>query len=282
MKRTIKVLAISFICILLAVCGSMVRTKALTSNKKTSFKAANDTIKVEQIEWNVASSINNGDRVLSATFKNNTKFTILDVKLQFSIKSDATPDQLALINDIKNNSYENDEEWADERMEAENQKILKPKKASDYIGLKYGWDDVNDMNVYNAMTPDILSVVYVGDDNVAYLEYYDYKSGSYSLDPNTYKIYGWPKTKFSKQLPNPVKKMRFISSSDEYGFSFEVVGCSKKYYDSYVKKCKVIGFKYHKDSSEDMYEADSKKYNVNISYNADYDRMTVDIGEKEK
>ena len=73
--------------------------------------SAKDAIKIEDIDWNVTESVMDGERFVSFNYTNNSKFTILDIEMEFVQKSNVTKEQLSVFDELKE-----EREWTDEEI----------------------------------------------------------------------------------------------------------------------------------------------------------------------
>ena len=98
-------------------------------------------------------------------------------------------------------------------------------------------------------------------------------------DEKTEKAIYWTQGTFKDKLPKPkaqVIKKDYIDNKKS--FSFVACGLTKDDYDSYVDKCKKMGYTVDADNFDDSYYAkNSEGYKIDIRYDADDFELNVSI-----
>lgn len=126
--------------------------------------------------------------------------------------------------------------------------------------------------------PSTATIEYISNDKI-HTAYYDYKSKEYTEDEKTEKAIYWTKGTFKDKLPKPkaqVIKKDYIDNKKS--FSFVACGLTKDDYDSYVDKCKKMGYTVDADNFDDSYYAkNSEGYKIDIRYDADDFELNVSI-----
>ena len=101
----------------------------------------------------------------------------------------------------------------------------------------------------------------------------------YTEDEKTEKAIYWTQGTFKDKLPKPkaqVIKKDYIDNKKS--FSFVACGLTKNDYDSYVEKCKKMGYTVDADSYDDFYYAkNSEGYKIDIRYDEDDFELNVTI-----
>ena len=217
-----------------------------------------ETIKIDDIAWNVDQGIVDGEKYVLLDYTNNSKYTVTDFEMTFKEKGSVTEeDKENFYNEIKDKFSMSDDDISelkqrDISMHAETEKIVEPGESAKYI--KY----INDNKIYTS--------------------YYDFSTKKYSEDENTEEAYYWTTSELGTKIPKPDVNVVKKSIDNEDSFGFEAYGLSLDQFNEYVDKCKQLGFTVDESSYEGYYSADDKDgYNVYLSYKEDDDYMTVTI-----
>ena len=153
-------------------------------------------------------------------------------------------------------------------------KTVKNQRVYYYSGIYY----LQDASYINLADPSTATIEYISNDKI-HTAYYDYKSKEYTEDEKTEKAIYWTKGTFKDKLPKPkaqVIKKDYIDNKKS--FSFVACGLTKDDYDSYVDKCKKMGYTVNADNFDDSYYAkNSEGYKIDIRYDADDFELNVTI-----
>ena len=150
--------------------------------------AIEDQLRIEDIDWSVGMKVDDyGDRSLMCQYTNNSSLSILGVEVKYSQKDDLTDEDRQVLSDLKDTYGYTDEELKDLYMTASVEFFTYPGESSNSQYVKL--DDYlarvpSSEDQFNLMEPDVATIVYVTPNNTVRLEYYDYKSGEYSLSNN--------------------------------------------------------------------------------------------------
>ena len=245
-----------------------------------------ETIKIDDIAWNVDQGIVDGEKYVLLDYTNNSKYTVTDFEMTFKEKGSVTEeDKENFYNEIKDKFSMSDDDISelkqrDISMHAETEKIVEPGESAKNINCYYysGIYYLKDMNHFNLVEPDVATIKYINDNKI-YTSYYDFSTKKYSEDENTEEAYYWTTSELGTKISKPdVKVVKKYISDNEDSFGFEAYGLSLDQFNEYVDKCKQLGFTVDESSYEGYYSADDKDgYNVYLSYKEDDDYMTVTI-----
>ena len=242
MKRGIK--CIILICMIAIIGGCSSNNK---KNNTNSDLEKQSKINIEDIDWKVKQGIVDGDRYALLDYTNNTPYTITHFELTFEEKDDLKEEDKEKfykhIKDVVNADDEGMEEIKNKKIEfyAKSNRIVNKNKT-----------------VKNQR---------------------DYKSKEYTEDEKTEKAIYWTKGTFKDKLLKPkaqVIKKDYIDNKKS--FSFVACGLTKDDYDSYVDKCKKMGYTVDADNFDDSYYAkNSEGYKIDIRYDEDDFELNVSI-----
>lgn len=249
----------------------------------TSF-SPKDAIKIKDIDWSVTESIIDGERCLSFNYTNNSKYTILDVEMEFVQKSDVTKEQLSVFNKLKE-----DREWTDEEVSeiyilGYNRKCAEPgETVSDSpCSINGTYILVENIKQYEIMEPDMMTVAFIGKDGKGYTMYYDFKSQVYGeSSQGGQDLQQWSDSEISKLLPKADAPAINVSTDREDRFYFYAYGVSREGFENYVDAVKANGFTEVGFESSTSYRAtNSDGVEAHVTYNAMEETMTGCVERK--
>lgn len=281
MKRGIK--CIILICMIAIIGGCSSNNK---KNNTNSDLEKQSKINIEDIDWKVKQGIVDGDRYALLDYTNNTPYTITHFELTFEEKDDLKEEDKEKfykhIKDVVNADDEGMEEIKNKKIEfyaksnriVNKNKTVKNQRVYYYSGIYY----LQDASYINLADPSTATIEYISNDKI-HKAYYDYKSKEYTEDEKTEKAIYWTQGTFKDKLPKPkaqVIKKDYIDNKKS--FSFVACGLTKDDYDSYVDKCKKMGYTVDADNFDDSYYAkNSEGYKIDIRYDADDFELNVSI-----
>lgn len=306
MKNTVKKVLCTFIAVIAAASATLVFTGCSndgasqassngTNNADSNASATSqtekptqsrETIKIEDIDWNVDEGIVNGKKYVLLDYTNNSKFTIADFELTFKEKSSVTEEQKeSYFSDIQSKMSFSDDDMQQFKekeisMHAETSKVVEPGESVKNVNCYYysGIYYLMDINHFNLVEPDIATIKYVDNDKL-YTVYYDFSSKKYSEEEDAEVAYYWTTTELGNKIPKPdVKVAQKYISDNEDSFGIEAFGVSTDQFNSYADKCKELGFTEDVSEYDTRYSAKDKDgYDLTISYSEDDDSMTITL-----
>lgn len=283
MKRTIVGIALGALMLcLLAGCS------AGPDPTSADFEPAKDEVKVDQIDWTVENAVMDDKRRVAFSYTNNSKFTIVDLKITFSMKPDTTPESLrdafeslkdsgwsdSQINEIANVT---EDQLARLSVVGECALPVAPGETSQQDAMVLGMVFLGDMAQYELTEPSMMSIKYVAGEGKLYEETYDFKTSSYSLSKDVIDTAQWSDSEMAGALPNPEGEL--VVDVDDSGnrFTFETVGTTQEGFDAFVAACKEKGFTVDASESDTHYYADSADgaYELDVFYSPEYGQIRV-------
>lgn len=243
--------------------------------------SAKDAIKIEDIDWTVSDSILDGERFVGFSYTNNSKYTILDIEMEFVQKENTTAEQLAVFDTLKT-----DREWTDEEVQeiyilGYNRKCVDPVEtaAESPCVINGTYTLVENMEQYELMEPEMVSIAFIGDDGKGYALYYDYKTQAYgesSAGPKD--LHEWSTSDISSLLPKADYRAVEVTSDEKDSFRFRAYGVSQEEYEEYVEEVKNKGFAEVGFDSDTTYRATNEDgFEASISYNAMDEEMSGNV-----
>ncbi len=289
MKRRIALLLIGTMALTLAACGDKPASNGSEGTNAESETIKDDTgedeeleskeddsqasISIEDIDWKVEEGIIDGDRIISFGYTNNTDYTIADVEMKFVQKDDVTPEQRAVFDILK----EENSLWTDEDIEkmhilGYNRKVADPGETvgESPCSINGTYTRVKNMEQYDLMRPDTVSIVYIGKDDKLYMMYYDFNTKQYgSSTQGSKELYEWSDSELSSLLPKPEFRIVSVGSDDDDYFFFDAYGVSREEFNAYTQQCAEAGFTNVQFEGNDAYRAiNADGYEVSLQYDA--------------
>lgn len=249
--------------------------------QSSGYFSAKDAIKIEEIDWSVAPGILDGESFISFNYTNNSKYTIMDVEMEFRQKEGTTTEQLSVFDSIKERFEWTDEKVAETYILGYNRKMAEPgESVEDSPCVINGtYTLVENMEQYEIMQPDMVSIAFIGDDGKGYAIYYDFNTQTYgeaSTGPR--ELQNWSDSEISALIPKVEAPAINVSTDEEERFFFYAYGVTRAEFETYVEAVKARGFTnvgYEGDNSYRASNADGIE--ANITYNAVEETMTGEV-----
>ena len=243
-------------------------------------------ISIDQIEYSVGEEISGGERDLFMQITNNSSYTICGFDLTYVEKSGITQEQKeAFYSEVKEKFKMDDDDIEALRkreisMHASAEKLIPAGEKIGKVHLYYyaGSFYMRSLEHYGLVDPDIATINYVKDGKI-YTEYYDFRSGAYSLEDKTEDAYGWAKnSSLGDLISKPETEVCRVETDRDDSFWFEAFGCSSDYFDKYVEDCRTKGFTVDEYSHDGYFSADDANGNkITVTYHEDEESISVTI-----
>ena len=151
-------------------------------------------VTLDNLDIHIESEISNGDRDVMFWFINNSDYTITYVQIRMKPKDGITKDDFVV---KYNYGFGYPDDWdisyvfMDAKYEAEldaeyqdesNMPIMSGKTSVKESIYRNNIFYVRDIDEYNDMQPDILTIKYLDNSNEEQTIYYDYRSGKYNME----------------------------------------------------------------------------------------------------
>lgn len=254
-----------------------------SSNKDTngnnSNTAKSNPIKIEELDWKVDEAIEDGKRILAFTYTNNSKFTVVDFKIEFTLKKKMTNEELSKIKTERSFLWE-DEDIKEATIVGSNHKIAEPGEMlkDEPCGYNGASHRVEDIYHYNLMEPNIAEIAYLSGDKI-YMTYYDFKNKKYTENDNSgTDAFRWSTTDISKTVSKPEILVGRASTDNDSELYFKGFGVSSEYFSEYVKSCKDNGFNKELDEGKSWYRAkNSDGVSLDLRYSKRDEAMIIHL-----
>ena len=278
------------IAVVLASTGCTVSTDSNDGSKEESNidkprkkKVPVDNIKIEDLDWYIEEGIVSNDRYELFSCTNNSDYVIKSFSIYMSQKDDVTEKDIEVIHEYMKKELsctDEDIEWLKSQefgAQARTELLCNPGDSIEnqhvyyYKGLVY----VKETSHMELVEPDIATIEYVYNDKI-YIEYYDFKTGKYSLDSEIRDAYQWPEYEIMSKIPKPdVLILEDDYSGDDY-INLEAFDVSLDEFKEYINQCREYGFIEEIYDYGDYFSAeDVEGYGLRISYREDSNSMSV-------
>lgn len=235
-----------------------------------------DSIKIDEIDWEVGEKIIDGSRRLALSYTNNSPYTILQLRIEFTQREDVTDEERSVFDEAYADSGYVPSVSPDELyIVGENYFFVEPGNSADPESCSLAHATTNPTaDQYALMEPSIATIRYLGTDGKVYLEYYDFINDSYSLDGDqtldTITSDSWPDSELAKLVPTIDSTAVVVMDDSEGSFYIRAYGASEEDYGPYVEKCVEAGFTdvsfegelYYHASNDDGFEIDVTYYEL--------------------
>lgn len=248
--------------------------------------SAKDAIKIEDIDWTTTESILDGERIVSFNYTNKSKYTILDVEMEFTQKPDVTKAQMSAFDDYIERRELSDEEINEIYILGYNRKVAEPNETvtDSPCCINGTYTYVESAAQLEVMEPDMVTIAFEGKDKKGYTIYYDFKSQTYSEGSQSgIDLHQWSDSELAGKLPKMEASAVVVrSDSDDY-FQFSAFGVSKNDFQNYVEAAKKKGFDSVEFEKDTQYRAlNSDNIEFRCSYTPIDEEMTATISFENK
>lgn len=229
---------------------------------------ADDAIKVEQIDYEVKDGVENGYRRVLFGYTNNSDYTVVSVELLMDMPEDVKDEELeSAFADLIEQDLYTVEDLHDIKMGCDSTFAVEPGQASGERAATYGMIYATSLEQYELMEPDMLTIQFLHDGEI-YEEYYDYKTGSYTLSSDVIDAGQWGESELAEAVPRPEDALVVDVSDRETQFSFEVACMTAEEFEDYVATVGDAGYTVDVAETDVTYYADNEEgtYHVDLMY----------------
>lgn len=293
MKKPLMLLGVAFISFSLAACGGASGGAQNGDEPSASQLQASDgtvpgeddSITIDEIEWNVGENVVAGNRVLSLSYINNSPFTIMEFGIEFVQREDVTEEQLTAFDEIYADPDLTPDETPEElKIVGLNYHFVAPGEKADPETCSIAGLNLPTMDQYELMEPSIAYIRYAGGDGKIYTEYYDFLNDSYSLEERmtAEAISEWPESNLAQITPELEGTVTELVYDDEEDFGVDVYGLDQDAFKSYVNTCQEAGFNNIEYDGDTWFEAQNEDgYEIDIIYDEYSNSVSVRMNAPE-
>ena len=211
------------------------------NNKKEAFS-------ITDIVWSVEEKLFKGENTIVFSYKNNSKYTIIGVNIEFRQKDNLSEEELSILE--KYSDVQSD--LSNIYITADNYYFTKSNKNSNIVpcNLIGSWNYCRDIEEYNLMKPTKLSVAYIKDDKMFGVEYEFENNKTKNLSEDGKSLFEWTENQAKDLIPKPNKEVVKKSFDYEGMFCFSIWDATEEDFNDYVEKCKEKGFTINIDDSD--------------------------------
>lgn len=225
-------------------------------SQDASAEPAEDAIKIEQVPYDVSPGVDGGTRRAMFSYENNSDYAIVGIELELLPREDAESEQISSAFDYLIEEGMTEEEVRDGLMTCRSTHIVSPGEVSQETTLNFSGYYVNNVEQYELMEPDLMTIRYLHD-GLIYEEYYDFKSGTYDLSSDVTETDLWGEGEICASVPRPEDELVVDVDESETRFSFDTEGSTPDGFSAYVEACKDAGFTENVADTDITYYADN-------------------------
>lgn len=273
MKRFLQLAATFTLALVLAACsggagGATTAAPANGGQAQTDAAPTDDAIKVDQVAFEVKDGVEDGYRRVLFGYTNNSSYTIVSVRLDMTMPEDVEDEQLeSAFADLIEQGFYTVDDLHDIQMCCESTFAVEPGEASKDRAATYGMAYVTSLEQYELMQPDMMTILFLHDGQI-YEEYYDYRTGSYTLSSDTIDAGQWGSSELSEAIPRPEGALVTSVDDDEDRFTFDVMCMTAEDFDAYVEACRDAGYTVDVSQTDTTYYADNEEgtHHIDLFY----------------
>ena len=254
-----------------------------TGNKKISLKASD--LSIDDFVWETNLTKSYGKDCYSFSLINNSEYDIIAVEFTYQVKDTATDDDLKLYDEFMNDHdgyIEADDSPRDvilrgsvDRLVAKGDELTDMKFT---VGFKnWAWYDYPTKEQFNLMEPKEMELGIIGNDNILYIAYYDFKEDLWVLDENSKPVDTWSDKEIAQKISRPNEGHHIVVKDEEDKFKVYSYGVNIDNYNQYVQTLKNSGFKEEKNTSTHFEGKNTNGYIVELWYTADDEKLSISI-----
>ena len=218
---------------------------------------ADDAIKVEQIDYEVKDGVENGYRRVLFDYTNNSDYTVVSVELLMAMPEDVEDEALeSAFADLIEQGFYTVDDLHDIKMGCDSTFAVEPGQKSGDRAATYGMVYVTNLEQYELMEPDMLTIKFLHDGEI-YEEYYDYRTGSYTLSSDVIDAGQWGESELAEAVPRPEGAL-VTDVDDGDRFTFEIMCMTEDDFEAYVDVCKDAGYTVDVAETDTTYYADNE------------------------
>lgn len=241
-----------------------------------------DSVRIEDLDWTVNERVINGSRRVALSYTNNSPFTIMNLRIEFTQREDVTDEERSVFDE----AYADPEtapsvEPSELYVAGTNEHFVEPGESADPVScsLAYAVTPLN-MEQFDLMEPSVAEIRYLGGDGKTYLEYYDFLNEAYSLNDSATEdvVTEWPDSELAQMAPTVEAPAIIVDYDDDDEFMFHAYGLDQNSFDPYVEQCQEAGFDVVDYDGDTWYvAADDSGYEVDVSYYDSNDSLCVEV-----
>lgn len=278
MKKLLAMFLVFVICLSLCACGNnekpnknnddtSVNTETKTEPTKTNTQQM-DYPKMEEIEYYFINGVSYNEPVAFMGYTNNSNYTIVSMLFDFTIKADATQEELSAFDSLVTEG----------KLDADKIAELKP-KINNYMVCDPG-EKVEGVNCYlkgNLKATDekqcqlfvlkSVDISFQGDDGAIYTVTHLTANNAYSLKDGKKPAKSWTDNDFAKDIPMPDSRFIIVDYDKDDYFQFTAYDITFEQYQAYCQACQEAGFSNDiEDGGNSFWCTNANGLKLNIRY----------------
>ena len=246
MKRIFVMIVALAICLSFAACGNGGTSIEGSNNADQNTDAAakqTDYPKIDEIEYYFVNGISYGEPAALMGFTNNSKYTITSMLIYFTVKTDATQEELAVFNTFVNEGDLEVEEIPLLSPYIYNHMVCDPSENVEGATCTlFGYTEATDAKQCELLTIKSAEISFQGNDGQIYTVAYSAENDGYSLKNGAKPAKSWTEKDFAKAIPTPDTRFITVDYDDDDYYQFTAYDITFEQYQAYCKECQTAGF----------------------------------------
>ena len=280
MKKIISFIVCMCIIILLCACGTSNPEKTTRNTSKEEATTSPGSISkselnIEDFNWTVEEAKFEGTDYYAFSLVNNSKYNLLGVQIDYSLKEDVSDEELSVFDDFMNEHkdyIEDDATSTDIFLRGARMKYIASGDTADSIPVVIGinnltWTDIPTTEQFNLMEPKELCLGLIENDETLHLAYYNFIDKNWRFDSETISINKWPSSEIANLIPKPDGHIFTVNTYENINsMDVTVYGVNTDEFSDYITQLKE-SFTSNEYESEDYFSADDESGNsVSVTY----------------
>ncbi len=240
---------LSLLLVFLTACTLVACSKNSTFDEGNNSQNLNITAKqtdypkMDEIEYYFVNGVSYGEPAALMGYKNNSKYTITSLSINFTVKADATQDELFAFNSFVEAGELETGEISALKPYIYNHMVCDPgEQVEGATCVLFGVQEATEVKQCELLVVKSAEISFQGNDGRIYKVAYAAENNGYSLRSETNAAKTWTEKDFAKDIPVP--NTRFVTvdyDRDDY-YQFTAYDITFDQYQTYCSECQAAGF----------------------------------------
>lgn len=286
MKKTIAFILAMMMCLSLCACSSSPdNSNQATTPKQEDINSSNNNSgivqkeypKYEDIEVYFVNGVSYGEPAALMGYTNNSSYTIVSMILNYTIKADATDEELSVFD-----SFVEDGDLEEEKIQTltpsiYNHMVCDPGESVEGATCTiWGNHDATSADQCAIMEIKSAQISFLGNDGLVYTVAYAAENDGYTLQNGTESPKSWTELDFATSIPTPDTRFITVNYDEADYYQFTAYDITYDQYRSYCEECQNAGFTNEiEDNDISFWCTNNDGLTLNIKYYAYMNALIV-------
>ena len=279
MKRIYVMLLALAICLSLVACGNGGAANGGSNNSQNSNAVSKQTDypKMDEIEYYFVNGVSYGEPAALMGFTNNSKYTITSMLIYFTVKADATQEELSAFDTFVNDGDLETEKISTLKPHIYNHMVCDPgEKVEGATCTLFGSQTATDAKQCELLVVKSAEISFQGNDGQIYKVAYAAENNGYSLQSGAKPAKAWTEKDFAKAIPTPDTRFITVDYDEDDYYQFTAYDITFEQYQAYCKECQTAGFTNNiEDNKISFWCTNDSGLKLNIVYNTTMSALIV-------